>query len=319
MDDDSDSSSEACIEEESKQRQRKLKARRARRRTRVHSELLKSASAGTMLEKLAVTTRTRVRYTQSRERLFSLLDLTEHTMMELADATLDRQKCELFTQLCLGGEQRGCGEHMMAGLFGAFPTFSRMGAQRLPRTLRSLKAWRCLTPSRRRKALMLGCWDSRSSTLLAARRCDPVKPAKGGSRFSALLQHPQEEARPSKTQRYDGMPPEVCATTDHSGISRTHKWPMQYSKLLQKLGPEQQPSASIVTRASVDMAPQCRTLDAVQKRGAWSQAKSTHRYEQHTTENCFPKFEHYAKNVKKNTFDKPCWGRVILCNEHDKN
>ena len=45
-----------------------------------------------MLEKLAVTTRTR-----SREKLFSLLDLAEHTMMELTDATLDRtcQSCPL--------------------------------------------------------------------------------------------------------------------------------------------------------------------------------------------------------------------------------
>ena len=179
-----------------------------------------------MQEKLAVTTRTRRCCTQSREMLFSLLNLTEHTMMKLTDATLDQKMSELFTRLYLGSEQCGCGEQTMVGLFDAFLAFSRMGARRLPRTLRALEAWRRLTPSRRRKPLMLGCWaaicwrlverghvqmapyvlvglsaHSRPSTL-ARRRCDLVKPAKEGSRFWALLQHPQE-ARPSKTLRYD--------------------------------------------------------------------------------------------------------------------
>ena len=106
----------------------------------------------------------------------------------------------------------------------------RMGARRLPRTLRALEAWRHLTPSWRRKALMLGCWAaigwrlverghvqmalyvllglsaySRPSTLLATRPCDLVKPEEGGSCFWTVLQHRQEEARPSKTQRYDGV------------------------------------------------------------------------------------------------------------------
>ena len=95
---------------------------------------------------------------QSRERLFSLLDFTEHTMLELADVTLD-QMCEQFTQT-VSGRQYGCGEQMMSGLFDALPAFSRMGARRLPHTLRFLKAWRHLTPSRRRLALTLGCWGT---------------------------------------------------------------------------------------------------------------------------------------------------------------
>ena len=66
-----------------------------------------------------------------------------------------RKMCELFTRLYLGGEQCGCGEQMMAGLFDAFPAFSRMGARRLPRTLRALEAWRRLTPSRCWAAI---CW-----------------------------------------------------------------------------------------------------------------------------------------------------------------
>ena len=71
LDDDSDSYPETCIQKtENKQSQIKLKACRARRRTRVHSDLLKSGSTDTMLVELAVTTRPRMQYSQSRERLF---------------------------------------------------------------------------------------------------------------------------------------------------------------------------------------------------------------------------------------------------------
>ena len=99
-----------------------------------------SPSPDTMLEKLAVATRTRMRYTQSHEELFSLLDLTENTTMRLPDATLDQKLCELFTRLYLGGEQYVCGERMMVGFFDSYPAFSRMGVRRLPRIicLRSL-------------------------------------------------------------------------------------------------------------------------------------------------------------------------------------
>ena len=137
VDDDSDSSSGTCIQKENKRSQRKLKARRARRRTRVHSELLKPASADTMMEKPALTTRTRMRYSQSREKLFSLLDLAEHTMMDMADATLDRKMCELFTQLRFGGEQCGCGEQIPS---------------------RPRKPGGVSHPAGDAKLLMLGCW-----------------------------------------------------------------------------------------------------------------------------------------------------------------
>ena len=121
VDDNSDSSSETYMQKENKRGQRKLQAHRARRRTRVHSQLFMSALADTVLEKLAVTTPHTNRYSQSREKLFSLLDLTERTMMELAEPRWDRK--------CASGEQSGCGEQMMAGLFDAFLAFSRMGAR----------------------------------------------------------------------------------------------------------------------------------------------------------------------------------------------
>ena len=87
-----------------------------------------------------------------------LLGLRGDKMMEMADANW--KMCELFTQLFFGGEQCGCGKQMMAGLFDAFPALSRMGARRLPRALQVLKTWRCVTASRRRKALMLELWTT---------------------------------------------------------------------------------------------------------------------------------------------------------------
>ena len=192
-----------------------------------------------------MATRTRMRYTQSRERLFSMLDLTEHTMMELADVTLDQNVCELFTQLYLGPELCGCGEQVMASL-DAFPAFSQMGARKRPRALR--KAWRRLTPSRRRKALMLGCWaaicwrlvyvllgssaHSRPSTLLATRRCDLVKPAKGASPG-------RSKAKQNPAIRRRLLPNEVQQVAAETGLGTLalHQ--------LRQLG------------ASVDMARQC--------------------------------------------------------------
>ena len=150
-----------------------------------------------MLEKLAVATRTRMRYTQSHEKLFSLLDLTENTTMRLPDATLNQKVWELFTRLHLGGEQCVWWGANDGGILRRLPSIqpdrsSEVAAYPLP-----LEAWRRLTPSLRRKALMLGCWAaicwrlvqqgqvdmalcvlpelsafSRPSTLLATQRCD---------------------------------------------------------------------------------------------------------------------------------------------------
>ena len=80
-----------------------------------------------------------------------------------------------------------------------------------------------------------------------------------------------------------------------------------------------QVASAVQQSAVVDMARQHRTLDAV----AWPQAKSMHRTNtavesQQTTGNLFQKFERYAKNAK-NSFVRSCWGRDILCIEHDKN
>ena len=65
------------------------------------------------------------------------------------------------------------------------------------------------------------------------------------------------------------------------GVSHTHKWPVHYKEPLRKLDWEQRHIINFVTQepASIDMARQYWSSDAVQRGGAWLQAKSTQRYE----------------------------------------
>ena len=50
-----------------------------------------------------------MRHVRSREKLFSLLALTEGTILELTDTTLDQNVCELFICLYLGSKHWGSG------------------------------------------------------------------------------------------------------------------------------------------------------------------------------------------------------------------
>ena len=236
----------------------------------------------------------------------------------------------------------------MAGLFDAFPAFSRMGARRQPRTLQALKAWRRLTPSRRRKGLMLGCGAaiccrlverghvqmalyvllglsafSRPITLLATGRCDLVKPAKGGSRFWALKQHAQEKARPSKTQRYDEGCQYLSGLEDlFLAMSSAHDqrpiWYFTYSTSGQRSA---ELTTNFVTQApawtwlvKIERWMLFRNEELGRKQRACT-GTNTAVESQQTTENWLRKSEHSAKNAK-NTFDKSCWGRGILCIEY---
>ena len=264
--------------------------------------------------------------------------------MRLLDATLDHRVCELFTRLYLGGEQSGCEEQMIAGFFDAFPAFSKMGVRRLPHSLQDLKS----------RALMLGCWAaicrrlvqqgqvpmalyvllglsaySRPSTLLATRRCDLVKPAKDGSLFWALLQHLQEEARPSKTQRYD----EGCLLDSlhlnglqdlflaKSGAhDRSPIWSVTYPQVagaVQRAASEAGLGTVISSlRRQHRRGSQISVVGCGPERGAWSQAKSMHRYEH--SSRIAADHEKLAADVRtlckkcENVFAESCWAPVIL-------
>ena len=162
---------------------------------------------------------------------------------------------------------------------------------------------------------------SRPSTLLATRRCDLVKPAKGSSRFWAPLQHPQEESRPSRTQEIRRrLPP---------GLHRpiwifTYPHVASAVQLLWKLGWEQGHSINFVAQA-----PAWTILDNVGRWMLFRKEVLGHRQKartgtntaddsQQTTENFLWKSENDAKHAK-NRFSKSCWDCDILCAEHDKN
>ena len=251
-----------------------MKARRARCRSRVHSELLKCASAETMLKKTGGDhPHTNALQSISREALLAARPRRTHNdgVDGFHPGPEDVRTVTLV--LYLGGEQCGCGEQMTAGLFDAFPTFSRMGARRSPRTFSGLGSWatshaqpamlgghllatrgaRSCAGGSVRASRLISLFEALdpagSKTLRSGETCERRLPFLGTAAVS-----PKKKPGSAKTQRYDegclvdspylnGLDCfwqcPVCTTTDQSGISRTHRWPMQYSKLLQKLGWEQ--------------------------------------------------------------------------------
>ena len=246
---------------------------------------------------------------------------------------------------------------MIAGLLDAFPAFNRTGARKLPRSLRALKAWR-------RRALVLGvlgghllatrgarlCADGSvrsgvislfealdpagNKTLRSGETCENGLPFLGSA--TASPRRSQAQRNPSIRRRlHPGLPARtdwkicflqcrVCTTTDQSGISRTHRWPMQYSKLLQKLAWEQYPSTCFDTQApawtwlhNIEHWMVFRREELGRKQKACT-GTNTEVESQRTTESCLQRSEHCAKSAK-NTFDKSCLERVTLCIEHVKN
>ena len=192
-DDDSDSSETSLQTIGKKRSQRKLTARQARRRSRVHADLLKFASAQTMLENLAVTARTRMRYTRSREKVFSLLDFTEHTMMELTGGChAGPEKVRSVHSTVLGRANDGgilrrlpCIQPDGSSETTAYPPGleSLATSHTQPATQSMLECWAaiCWRFVERGQVQMALCVllglsaSSRPSTLLATRRCDLVK------------------------------------------------------------------------------------------------------------------------------------------------
>ena len=250
-----------------------------------------------------MTIGTRMRYTQYREKLFSLLDPTEHTIMELTYATLDQKMRELCRSLYLGGEQCGCGEQKIAGLFDAFPAFSWMGASRLPAYPlgpESLGKSHTQPATQSPDAGMLGghllaTRGARSGADGAVRALGIVslfkavdtagnKTLRSGKTFEWRL--PPGPAKPSDATRAAPLdsPPERIAMSgvhDHRPIWNFTS-PQVANAVQQAAAGTWLGTATYYSLrhsgASVDMPRQHRMLDAVQKRGAWSQAKSMERY-----------------------------------------
>ncbi|CAK0824695.1 unnamed protein product, partial [Prorocentrum cordatum] len=230
--DSSSSGSDSVVEQlgRTRARMRQLRARRAHRRAKLYADAILAAQGEgvSLLETLAVTQATQVRYQRYLDRFYSRAGLSRRQILAKPDTEIDELMCNYMTENYLQGEQSNYGDQTVAAWVSANPDFGRVGGRKLPRTWRALKAWRRLTPGRRRKALALPVWCGlawrlaqrghlrlgiflmigvsiygRPSTLLAARRCDLVPPSPGVSRHWALLTHPLERKRPSKRGHFD--------------------------------------------------------------------------------------------------------------------
>ncbi|CAK0880972.1 unnamed protein product, partial [Prorocentrum cordatum] len=230
--DSSSSGSDSVVEQlgRTRARMRQLRARRAHRRAKLYADAILAAQGEgvSLLETLAVTQATQVRYQRYLDRFYSRAGLSRREILAKPDTEIDELMCNYMTEKYLQGEQSNYGDQTVAAWVSANPDFGRVGGRKLPRTWRALKAWRRLTPGRRRKALALPVWCGlawrlaqrghlrlgiflmigvsiygRPSTLLAARRSDLVPPSPGVSRHWALLTHPLERKRPSKRGHFD--------------------------------------------------------------------------------------------------------------------
>ena len=298
-------------------------ATRSRRRSALYLDMMVNANSRgrTLLEDLAVTERTRSRYQRYLDRFFSWRGITELELTRMRDEEVDAAFCQYCTEKYLAGEQCNFGEQTTAAWLHAHPSFGRAGARFMPRTWRAMKAWRRLTPGRRRRGVALAVWCglawrlvekdltqmavfllvgvsaySRPSSLLAARRCDLVPPAAGLSQHWCLLTHPEERQVPSKTGRFDegclldspylqGLASAFRLMAHPTSTARL--WNFTYPEVaeaLKKAAEELNVGAVTLYQmrhsgASIDLVRRYRSLEEAQRRGAWSQAKSMHRYE----------------------------------------
>eukprot|EP00959_Pyramimonas_sp_CCMP1952_P230273 4814452-Pyramimonas_sp.AAC.1 len=98
-----------------------------------------AAGGPTLLERLAVTRRTRERYAKYLDRFYLHADLTDDELVRSSDETVDRWVCDYFTAMYLSGEQSSLGDQTGAALIDRHPAFGRRGGRALPRTWRALK------------------------------------------------------------------------------------------------------------------------------------------------------------------------------------
>ncbi|CAK0880153.1 unnamed protein product [Prorocentrum cordatum] len=295
-------------------RSRVLQDSRRRRRAALYADLIMQSNleGSTLLERLAVTRRTRGRYAEYLDRFYLHAGLADEKLAQAKDENVDCLLCDYFTAMHLVGEQSSLGGQTGAALLGRHPAFGRRGGRSLPRTWRALKAWRRLAPSRTCRALPLAVWAavmwrlvdkglalmalflavglsaySRPSSLLAARKCDLAPPSRAAVDSWSLHARPDEEGRPSKTNRYD----EGCLLDSSylRAAGGTEKlWPFNYLELSEavSLAAAAEVGAGKIilyqlrhSGAGVDVGRRARTFEEVRRCGCWAQARSMHRHE----------------------------------------
>ena len=154
-----------------------------------------------------------------------------------------------------------------------------------------------------------------------------MKPAKGGSRFWALLQNLQEEDRPSKTQRYaegsllDPPVPEWvgrsvsgngCAPPPTNLEFHVPTSGQRSTTSCRNRAGNSNPLPASSLRRQRGHGSTMSNVGCCSEKRSWVAGKkactgtSTAVESQQTTENCLWKSDFFAKSAN-NTFDKSCW------------
>ena len=109
-----------------------------------------------VLEEAAVSKRARENYQKYLLDLFSFLP--QRVIETAADDKIDSQLVEYFNLRYNGGEGSHVGDYILAALMDRFPSFSKYGHRKIPRSWRALSGWRKLCPARSRLAYPLQVW-----------------------------------------------------------------------------------------------------------------------------------------------------------------
>ncbi|CAK0882305.1 unnamed protein product [Prorocentrum cordatum] len=202
-------------------RSRRLQDSRHQRQAALHTDMFMQA-------RLVVTRRARERYANYLDRSYSHADPTNDKLMRGTNEAVDCWACDYFNAMYLSEEQSGLEDQTGTALVDRRPASDQRGRGAPPRTWRALEAWRRRAPPRTRRALPFavqspGVWlladkglplmalflavglsaCSRSSSLVAALRCALVPPPRATVGSWNLPTHPEEEGRPSRTNRYN--------------------------------------------------------------------------------------------------------------------
>ncbi|CAK0897324.1 unnamed protein product, partial [Prorocentrum cordatum] len=271
-----------------------------RRRAALYADLVTQSNleGETLLERLAVTRRTRDRYAKHLDRFHSHAGLTDEKLAQAKDEHVDCLLCDYFTAMYLAGEQSSLGIQTGAALLDRRLAPSRT-RRALPLAVWAAVMWRLVDKGLALMALFLAVGlsaDSRPSSLLAARKCDLVPPSRAAVDSWGLLAHPEEEGGPSKTNRCDegclldssylrGLGPLFAHLRAAGGAEKL--WPFNYLELLEaaSLAAAEVGAGKILLHqlrhsgASVDVGRRARTSEEVRRRGRWAQARSMHRRE----------------------------------------
>ncbi|CAK0800111.1 unnamed protein product, partial [Prorocentrum cordatum] len=228
----------------------------------------------------------------------------EKSLPELKE--LDGQLVEYMNEEFLKGVKAWRGEKLLAGLMFFHPDFGRLGGLHLPKSLRCLKGWKKLSPSRSRKPLVFAIWAA-----LAVELCRLGAPLVGemlsltSDSFLAPTEHavqnwvvwlfPEAGVARSKVGSADdtipcdsGRCPWMChifkALKDRQ--SSRPLLDLSYPQFLclfrraaTNIGVDVVPYQGRHSGASLDRATGRRPLEEVQKRGRWAAMSSVKRYE----------------------------------------